>query len=78
MGWRYKRGETPGRKEPWTAAPPSGGPETGFRTKPLSQENHQLEPALPSRAAVRLSFRQLGYFRRREIWESGLSLSYLH
>jgi hypothetical protein len=78
MGWRHRKARTPESKEIWTTALLTQGKKAGSRTEPSASRQTPPEPALPALAVLRLSYRQLGYFRRREIWESGLSTSYLH
>ncbi|OGP69238.1 MAG: hypothetical protein A2Z73_05750 [Deltaproteobacteria bacterium RBG_13_60_28] len=78
MGWRHKKAGTPGDRELWKAALPTPGQNAGIRAETSYPIKMEMKPALPHLAVLRLSYRQLGYFRRREIWESGLSISYLH
>ena len=77
MGWRHKKAGTAEVKELRTAALMARGKKAGLKTAPLAADHLQMEPALPPLLKPRLSWRQVGYFRGRKIFETSLSLLYL-
>lgn len=77
MGCRHKRAGTAGAQELRTATFPAQGNKSGMKTAALRDDQPQREPALPPMPQTRLSYRQLGSFRGRRIFETGLSLLHL-
>lgn len=78
MGWRNRRTGTAGAEEVWSV--PFRPPANPVIKKRVALPDDQLlrEPALPPLAKARLSCRQVGFFRERKIFETVLSLLYLH
>jgi hypothetical protein len=78
MAWRHKKAGVAEHRELWTAALLSRGKSAGIYEASLPAKTTRIEPALPPLPKARLSCRQLGYYRGRKIFESTLSLLYLH
>jgi hypothetical protein len=74
MGWRHKRVGTAEIAEAWTATLLSRGRTAGMKQLSLPDDLPQMDPVLPPRAKVELSYRQVGYFRGKKIFETGLRM----
>ena len=77
MGWRNKRAVT-GVKDHRIAGLLPQRNNAATKDAALLEEAPQGEPALPSLPRSRLACRQMGSFRGRRIFETGLSLLPLH
>jgi hypothetical protein len=77
MGRRHKRAGT-GVKDHRIAGLLPERNNTAAKNASLLNEHPQGEPALPSLPQSRLACRQMGSFRGRRIFETGLSLLPLH
>ena len=78
MGWRYKKAGATRAKELWPPAIPASKTPEAMKTLPLTGGRLPTELAVPPLARVGLSCRQLGSFRGKKIYETGLSLSQMH
>lgn len=78
MGQRHKRAETAGIGEQRLLAPLTRGGKTELDSRNGCNWGGDFEPVLPSLPNVSLSFRRLGSFRGRKIWETGLGVLRLH
>jgi hypothetical protein len=78
MGRRYKKPGAAAFRELRAARVLSSRKGVGVCAASFPGEKSRMEPALPPLAAAKLSCRQLGSFRGRIIFESGLTLLHLH
>jgi hypothetical protein len=78
MGWRHKRADTTETKDFRTAGllPPRS--KTGLSEELLPGKNPNAELALPPLRTIKFSYRQLGFFQGRRVWETSLSFLYFH
>ena len=78
MGWRHKKAETAESKDLRNAAllPPRPNPGLSAESQPFKDASVEL--ALPPLRTIKLSYRRLGFFQGRKVWESSLSFSYFH
>jgi len=75
MGRRHKKadnGKTGSRQT--VALLPRHQASSSGPARPFENVNPEL--ALPSSRTVKLSYRQLGYFQGRKVWETGRSFFY--
>lgn len=78
MGWRHKKVDTVETKDLRTAALLPPRPKAGLSAESPPFKNANVELALPPLRAIKISYRQLGIFQGRKVWESSLSFSYFH
>lgn len=78
MGWRHKKADTAETKDLRTAGflPPQHNLSLSAEPRPF--KNAGMELALPPLRTIKLSYRQLGFFQGRKVWESSLSFLYFH
>ena len=77
MGWRYKKTGTAEARKIWRAALRLQGKAADAKTAFLANDRFRMDPVFPSQSEVRISCRQVGYFRGKKIFETGMSLSFL-
>jgi hypothetical protein len=78
MGWRHKKADTAESNDRRTAALLPPRPNPGLSAQSPLFKNSNVELALPPLRTIKLSYRQLGFFQGRKVWESSLSFSYFH
>ena len=78
MAWRHKKLGTVRSDELWSPAAPASTTRKTMNGLSLATGRPPEELALPPLAKVRLSCRQLGSFRGKKIYETGLSLLQFH
>jgi hypothetical protein len=72
MGWRHKRLGSKETAGGWTAALPARGRTAGMKPVSLPDELIRMNPVLPPRPRVDWYYQQVGYFRGKRIFETGL------
>lgn len=78
MGWRHKKAVTARSKDFRMVGLLPSHPDAGLGGEPLPFGKTKLDLALPPLRTIKLSYRQLGSFQGRKVWESSLSFSYFH
>jgi len=78
MGWRHKKADAGEFRELRLPAILAPGNQPGAQIVAPPGDGLQREPALPPLMKPRLTCRQVGCFRGRKIYETGISLSCLH
>jgi hypothetical protein len=78
MAWRHKKAEPLDGKNLRTAGLLRWQPRTGLSVETPTYKKTKMDLAFPPLRPVKWSYRQLGYFQGKKVWETSLSFSYFH
>ncbi len=78
MGWRHKKADTAETKDLRNAGLLPPRPKAGLSAESQPFINPNVQLALPPLRTIKFSYRQLGFFQGRKVWETSLSFLYFH